>query len=549
MQHGKAIIKLKSYRTLVSFILLFTVAACWATPIPLDSLGSTTEETNLTDSIGNAINHNAQENTCKVNSSLSLAGLPWIVAGVALRNEKKNIRELRNKFQPEFRHTADNYTQYIPLLLTTGLKVAGVEGRSSPKRYAVSSAASLIIMATLVETMKQSINELRPDGSTNNSFPSGHTATAFTAATILHKEYGMTQSPWYSVVGYMLATATGCMRVLNNRHWASDTFAGAGIGILSAEMGYTIGDLLFKNKGLLRKDRDDELDFYKNPNFFNVQMGVGLSERHLDIIENLPGLKEYYNGQQKRKIKLSRGIAVGVEGAYFLNRYIGVGGRLMITSRNVKGFDANAMHTLGDLKQFASTNAGFLDSYTLTIESNHMAEFNWSGGVYFNLPINKRFALGAKLLVGRSYLDGISITAEAKGHQRDIALEYDPQHGITEPTLEINGGNLDKGMPYHSKWEFLQVDGNDAMIIGTGLSATFAYKSRMAWKVFLDYNFVRRTYKSTYAPTQFLKDACRSMTVNGQAINDITDYIAPYVVSQKKNISQPILGAAFSICF
>ena len=549
MQHGKAIIKLKSYRTLVSFILLFTVATCWATPTPLDSLGSTTEETNLTDSIGNAIHHNAQENTCKVNSSLSLAGLPWIVAGVALRNEKKNIRELRNKFQPEFRHTADNYTQYIPLLLTTGLKVAGVEGRSSPKRYAVSSAASLIIMATLVETMKQSINELRPDGSTNNSFPSGHTATAFTAATILHKEYGMTQSPWYSVVGYMLATATGCMRVLNNRHWASDTFAGAGIGILSAEMGYTIGDLLFKNKGLLRKDRDDELDFYKNPSFFNVQMGVGLSERHLDIIENLPGLKEYYNGQQKRKIKLSRGIAVGVEGAYFLNRYIGVGGRLMITSRNVKGFDANAIHTLGDLKQFASTNAGFLDSYTLTIESNHMAEFNWSGGVYFNLPINKRFTLGSKLLVGRSYLDGISITAEAKGHQRDIALEYDPQHGITEPTLEINGGNLDKGMPYHSKWEFLQVDGNDAMIIGTGLSATFAYKSRMAWKVFLDYNFVRRTYKSTYAPTQFLKDACRSMTVNGQAINDITDYIAPYIVSQKKNISQPILGAAFSICF
>lgn len=549
MQHGKAIIKLKSYRTLVSFILLFTVATCWATPTSLDSLGSITEEINLTDSIGNTIHHNAQENTCKVNSSLSLAGLPWIVAGVALRNEKKNIRELRNKFQPEFRHTADNYTQYIPLLLTTGLKVAGVEGRSSPKRYAVSSAASLIIMATLVETMKQSINELRPDGSTNNSFPSGHTATAFTAATILHKEYGMTQSPWYSVVGYMLATATGCMRVLNNRHWASDTFAGAGIGILSAEMGYTIGDLLFKNKGLLRKDRDDELDFYKNPSFFNVQMGVGLSERHLDIIENLPGLKEYYNGQQKRKIKLSRGIAVGVEGAYFLNRYIGVGGRLMITSRNVKGFDANAMHTLGDLKQFASTNAGFLDSYTLTIESNHMAEFNWSGGVYFNLPINKRFALGSKLLVGRSYLDGISITAEAKGHQRDIALEYDPQHGITEPTLEINGGNLDKGMPYHSKWEFLQVDGNDAMIIGTGLSATFAYKSRMAWKVFLDYNFVRRTYKSTYAPTQFLKDACRSMTVNGQAINDITDYIAPYIVSQKKNISQLILGAAFSICF
>lgn len=73
-------------------------------------------------------------------------------------------------------------------------------------------------MATLVETMKYSVRELRPDGSTNNSFPSGHTATAFSAATILHKEYGMTRSPWYSIAGYMLTTATGCMRVFNNRH-------------------------------------------------------------------------------------------------------------------------------------------------------------------------------------------------------------------------------------------------------------------------------------------------------------------------------------------
>ena len=106
----------------------------------------------------------------------------------------------------------------------------------------------MIITATLVETMKYSVRELRPDGSTNKSFPSGHTAIAFSAATILHKEYGMTRSPWYSIAGYMLATATGCMRVLNNRHWASDTFAGAGIGILSTEMGYTLGGFTFQEQ-------------------------------------------------------------------------------------------------------------------------------------------------------------------------------------------------------------------------------------------------------------------------------------------------------------
>ena len=49
--------------------------------------------------------------------------------------------------------------------------------------------------------------EMRPDGSTANSWPSGHTATSFVGATILHKEYGLTRSPWYSIAGYSLATA------------------------------------------------------------------------------------------------------------------------------------------------------------------------------------------------------------------------------------------------------------------------------------------------------------------------------------------------------
>ena len=74
-------------------------------------------------------------------------------------------------------------------------------------------------MAGLVNGIKYTASEMRPDGSTRNSWPSGHTATAFMAATILHKEYGLTRSPWYSVGAYTLATATGVMRVLNNRHW------------------------------------------------------------------------------------------------------------------------------------------------------------------------------------------------------------------------------------------------------------------------------------------------------------------------------------------
>lgn len=80
----------------------------------------------------------------------------------------------------------------------------------------------------------------RPDKSNYKSFPSGHTATAFMAAMMMHKEYG-DRSPWYSISAFTVATATGISRILNNRHWLSDVLAGAGIGILSDRIRLFIG--------------------------------------------------------------------------------------------------------------------------------------------------------------------------------------------------------------------------------------------------------------------------------------------------------------------
>jgi len=72
-------------------------------------------------------------------------------------------------------------------------------------------------MTAIVFTLKNTTNVQRPDGSSYNSFPSGHTARAFVAATFLHKEYG-SKSIWYSIGGYTMATAIETFRVLNNRH-------------------------------------------------------------------------------------------------------------------------------------------------------------------------------------------------------------------------------------------------------------------------------------------------------------------------------------------
>lgn len=169
---------------------------------------------------------------------------------------------LRNTVAPDFRHHYDDYTQYAPAALMVGLKACGYKGRSTWGRMLVSDAFSVASMAILVNGVKYSVRRLRPDESAHNSFPSGHTATAFMTATMLHKEYEG-RSPWFSIGGYALATLTGVSRVLNNRHWITDVAAGAAIGIGSVHLGYFITDKIFKDRQL--NPAYEEPEFYYDP--------------------------------------------------------------------------------------------------------------------------------------------------------------------------------------------------------------------------------------------------------------------------------------------
>lgn len=173
-----------------------------------------------------------------------------------------DLHALRNCVVPGFHYSYDDYLQYAPAALTLGLKACGYESRSGWGRMIVSDAFSAVIMAGTVNGLKYSVGRLRPDGSRRNSFPSGHTATAFMTATMLHKEYGW-RSPWFSIGGYTAAAVTGVSRILNNRHWLSDVIAGGAIGIGSVHLGYFITDRIFKEKGLYDGYVDPE--FYYNP--------------------------------------------------------------------------------------------------------------------------------------------------------------------------------------------------------------------------------------------------------------------------------------------
>jgi membrane-associated phospholipid phosphatase len=151
--------------------------------------------------------------------------------------DRYEIREERNSIAPTFRTHADDYLQFAPIATVVALNIAGVRGRHDPLNQALLVIKSELIMTAIVLPLKKLTRVPRPDTGAPTSFPSGHTAQAFVAATFLHLEYGK-DYPLVSILGYTTAAGIGVLRVMNNRHWASDVFAGAGIGILSTNIAY-----------------------------------------------------------------------------------------------------------------------------------------------------------------------------------------------------------------------------------------------------------------------------------------------------------------------
>ena len=456
------------------------------------------------------------------------------------RKSEKNAfkQQTKHSLVTKFKTGIDDYTQFFGPAAVVGLKLGGYEGRSDWPRLLASAGMSYGLMALFVNTIKHTAKEMRPDGSTANSWPSGHTATAFVGATLLHKEYGLTRSPWWSVAGYGVATATGVMRVLNNRHWISDVLSGAGLGILSGELGYAICDLLFKGKGLLRNDIPGMANVIEHPSFFSISMGIGFGSRDLDFGLDM----REYGWTDNMNLKFRASTAVGAEGAYFFNPYIGVGGRLRVKSTPIKGWnkitdfaweDAAALYD--GIEDLSDEDRKDLESeindIDFIIESDHLTEFAVDLGAYFNLPLSNRFALGSKLLIGRSIMQELNLDAKLKGK------EYNKGDKPGQPT----------GSDFDLEWDYFTVDANNSMKFGTGISLTYAYKQNFSWKVFLDYDVSRKTYTLNYDyggfPYALFPSAFKDMTE--------AEYKENFTASKsiKKTMHSFVLGASFAINF
>lgn len=86
-----------------------------------------------------------------------------------------------------------------------------------------------VVSRLTVEGLKYSIDKDRPDESGNDSFPSGHTADSFAAATFIQQRYGWS----WAIPAYIGATFVGYSRVESDKHYIEDVLTGAAIGIIS----------------------------------------------------------------------------------------------------------------------------------------------------------------------------------------------------------------------------------------------------------------------------------------------------------------------------
>lgn len=306
----------------------------------------------------------------------SIAPATLFTASALTWGERKEIRKLRNRYIPTFRKHYDDYLQYVPALAVFGLNAAGIKGRHTMKRTFMSYVFSVGVMVVAVNGIKYSAKVERPSGNEFNSFPSGHTANSFMNATFLHKEYGQYRHPLFSVAGYTMATATAVGRQLNNRHWISDVLAGAGIGILSTELGYFIASKVYKEKGERAPLRNNPFPINRKPSFIEMRAGFAQATSK-DLTD------------KSSDIYARKGFSMALEGAWFFHKNVGIGGEFAFAS-----FPMN------------DDNLQFNDPDIPTVSTGHYTQpmgVRYLGlGPYFSIPLPQNWFITGKANIGSS---------------------------------------------------------------------------------------------------------------------------------------------------
>ena len=203
-----------------------------------------------------------------------IAPSAFIVLGFALNNtanEKNITKDVRSIVGHDYHNKIDDFTQAVPVIEMYAADIIGIPAKNHWFDQTKNLAISTIVSGAIIQSLKRGLNKTRPNGAPY-SFPSGHTGTAFTNASVLYQEFKET-SPILAYSGYGFAVTTGAFRVINNTHWTSDVLASVGISILTTNLVYHFEPL--KNWNPFKKTKGLTLVPYYNQH----ETGIFLTKR------------------------------------------------------------------------------------------------------------------------------------------------------------------------------------------------------------------------------------------------------------------------------
>ncbi len=152
----------------------------------------------------------------------------------------------------------DNRAQATGLLATQAMITSGVwtrlgkiiSGRERPSAAYTNSFEESGVWHGPGGQLKFDTDLKKLAGSNYDAFPSGHTATAFSIATVFAKMYS--DKPAVPIIAYAAATTVGLSRLTEHAHWMSDVFVGAALG-------YLCGDQVVNNYRKFFKVKDSKI--------------------------------------------------------------------------------------------------------------------------------------------------------------------------------------------------------------------------------------------------------------------------------------------------
>lgn len=196
-------------------------------------------------------------------------GLVWAVLAIALilintnllaQSGEVNLLDNINPSIPTSKYWQKTTSSVYPITVAVpaGVLLAGyIHHDKELQQHGWKIVGAVAVNTAITQGLKFAINRPRPytkyptiinpynHAETGNSFPSGHTSTAFSLAASVSIEC----KKWYVVVpAYMYATSVGYSRLYLGEHYPTDVLAGAAIGVGSAYLNNWLQHKFFNMK-------------------------------------------------------------------------------------------------------------------------------------------------------------------------------------------------------------------------------------------------------------------------------------------------------------